>query len=479
MFSKWFGSKKSSKASGGEAKSTHDHSADQNLAKDSRAYSGKNKAAAKSSGVKRSAKNSTDGSVEKPQRQKSTPRREKKTAPPWSLNQFIVAEKEGFTRFHDLDIPLSLMQAIADLGFEYCSPIQAEVLPHTLDGFDAIGKAQTGTGKTAAFLVTAINDLLINPIEEKRYTGEPRVVIIAPTRELVMQIASDARELVKYTDLQVELLIGGMDYGGQLKRIERKPVDIVVATPGRLIDFMTRRDLRLDLVEILVIDEADRMLDMGFIPQVKRIVRATPPKDQRQTLLFSATFTDDVMSLTEQWTIDPVRIEMEPDNIAASSVDQKVYMVGAVDKFNVLKNLLNADEVTSAIVFANRRDQTRWLFDKLRKSGISCGILSGEIAQNKRTSTLKQFKEGKIKVLVATDVAGRGIHVEGISHVVNYNLPEDPEDYVHRIGRTGRAGAEGTSISLACEDDSFMLLDIEELLGEKLHCEQPPLELLN
>ena len=269
-----------------------------------------------------------------------------------------------------------------------------------------------------------------------------------------------------------------MDYGKQLQRVSNQVVDIVLATPGRLIDFVTRRDLHLDLVDILVIDEADRMLDMGFIPQVRRIVRATPHKDKRQTLLFSATFTDDVIRLAEQWTVDPVRVEMEPENIAASSVDQRVYMVSASDKFGLLKNILHSDGVSSTIVFANRRDQTRWLYEKLRKAGILCGMLSGEIPQQKRTQTLDRFKKGQIKVLVATDVAGRGIHVDGISHVVNYRLPEGPEDYVHRIGRTGRAGATGTSISLACEDDAFMLPDIEKLLGQPLRCEQPPEELL-
>lgn len=405
--------------------------------------------------------------------------RPKKPAVAWSLDKFVVPEKEDATRFHDLDLPLSVMHAIADLGFEYCSPIQAAILPHTLDGHDAVGKAQTGTGKTAAFLITAICDLLDQPLEDERYIAEPRVVVIAPTRELVMQIAKDAQDLVKHTDLNVEMLIGGMDYTGQLKRIQRKVVDIVVATPGRLIDFMTRGDLNLEMVEIMVIDEADRMLDMGFIPQVRRIVRACPRKEERQTLLFSATFTDDVIRLTEQWTVDPVRVEMEPDRVASASVDQKVYMVAASEKFQVLKKILQSDEVSSAIVFANRRDQTRWVYEKLSKSSIACGMLSGEIAQQKRTSTLKRFKEGNIKVLVATDVAGRGIHVDGISHVINYNLPEDPEDYVHRIGRTGRAGETGTSISLACEDDAFMLLDIEALLGEKLACEQPPEEFLD
>jgi ATP-dependent RNA helicase RhlB len=217
---------------------------------------------------------------------------------------------------------------------------------------------------------------------------------------------------------------------------------------------------------------------MGFIPQVKRIVRATPPKEDRQTLLFSATFTQDIINLSQQWTYQPIKVEIEPESIAASAVDQKVYLVSSEQRYKVLKNLLRSDGCTSVIVFANRRDQVRRLHERLCKSGISAGILSGEIPQAKRTRTLEQFKKGEIKVLVATDVAGRGIHVEGVSHVVNYNLPDDPEDYVHRIGRTGRAGASGTSISFASEDDAFLLPDLEALLGSKLECTHPPEELL-
>jgi ATP-dependent RNA helicase RhlB len=373
------------------------------------------------------------------------------------------------------------MHAIADLGFQYCSPIQARSLPFALRGHDLVGKAQTGTGKTAAFLITIITDLLQHPVvEEERYAGEARSLVIAPTRELVMQIAEDAKALCKYTDLEIHTLVGGMDYDRQRQRLHQRHCDILVATPGRLLDFCNSRDVHLDQVEVLVIDEADRMLDMGFIPQVRRIVRLTPHKaEHRQTLLFSATFTDDVHRLAEQWTLRPVFVEIEPERVAAASVDQRVFIVETRKKFALLRNLLRDPEVESALVFANRRDQCRRLQEKLRGAGIEAGLLSGEIAQNQRVRTLNAFKEGRLKVLVATDVAGRGLHVDGISHVINYTLPEEPEDYVHRIGRTGRAGKTGTSISFACEDDAFLLEPIGALLGQELKCEQPPPELLH
>lgn len=395
------------------------------------------------------------------------------------MDDFQVDPMEGETRFHDIGLREELMHGIADLGFKYCSPIQAAVLPHTLQGHDAIGKAQTGTGKTAAFLITIFNDLLCNPIEGERFVGEPRALVIAPTRELVMQIAADAVDLTKHADLNVVTLIGGMDYQKQLNQLHNEVVDLVVATPGRLLDFMSRRDLYLDHIEVLVLDEGDRMLDMGFIPQVKRIVRATPRKEDRQTLLFSATFTEDIINLSKQWTYEPISVEIEPEHVVTDSVDQKVFLVSSAQRYRVLNNLLRSEDTTSVIVFANRRDQVRKLHERLRKSGVSAGILSGEVPQNKRTRTLEMFKNGDIKVLVATDVAGRGIHVDGVSHVVNYNLPEDPEDYVHRIGRTGRAGATGVSISFADEDEAFLLPDIEQLLGAKLECTYPPKELLD
>ncbi len=417
--------------------------------------------------------NQTESQKSKPRRRRRSNNRPKKA---WELGQFKVEPAEGKVRFHDLSLPVELMHGIADLGFEYCSPIQAQSLPYTLAGNDVVGKAQTGTGKTAAFLIAIIDDLIKHPLDHEQYAGEPRALIIAPTRELVMQIAEDAKGLTKYTDLKVKTLVGGMDYDRQKTAMHYDTVDIVIATPGRLIDFAGKKDVYLDRVEVLVIDEADRMLDMGFIPQVRRIVRMTPRRENRQTLMFSATFTSDVERLADQWTVQPTRIEIEAENVAADSVDQRVYLVSSDDKFQLLEQVLDKEDVESVIIFANRRDEVRRLFEKLKKKDLSVGMLSGEVPQQKRVRTLDNFKSGTLKILVATDVAGRGIHVDGISHVVNYTLPEEPEDYVHRIGRTGRAGAVGVSISFACEDDSFRLEPIEKLLGSKLECEQPTLD---
>ncbi|MEO0442352.1 MAG: ATP-dependent RNA helicase RhlB [Pseudomonadota bacterium] len=429
-----------------------------------------------------SEKPESNKSVTKPSKPSSqakrSRRKSKKVNKPWDLSSFSVPEVEGKTRFHDLGLELSLMHAIADLKFEYCSPIQAKSLPNSLKGLDLLGKAQTGTGKTAAFLTAIIDDFIKNPIEESRYGGEARALIIAPTRELVLQIAEDAKALAKYTDLTIHTLVGGMDYDKQKRKIQHQLIDILVATPGRLLDFASSKDIYLDQVEVLVLDEADRMLDMGFIPQVRRIVRLTPKRENRQTLFFSATFTDDVQRLAEQWTYDPVRVEIEPESVATDTVEQHVYLVSTEEKLPVLCNVLQQPDVDSLIVFANRRDECRKLHQKLQRKGFKAGLLSGEIHQNKRVKTLDAFKSGKLKVLVATDVAGRGIHIDDISHVVNYTLPEEPEDYVHRIGRTGRAGKKGVSISFACEDDAFRLPAIEALLGTTIVCEQPPEALL-
>ena len=385
------------------------------------------------------------------------------------------AVKVPFSTFN-LEPPLE--RAIADLGFEFCTPIQAQSLRYSLRGYDVTGKAQTGTGKTAAFLITIINDLLKNPIKDTRYIGEPRAIVLAPTRELVIQIANDAANLTKHTDLHVVTLVGGEDYQKQLRQVDKRPVDIVVATPGRLIDFLQQDHLYLGLVELLVIDEADRMLDMGFIPQVRTIVSRTPHKDCRQTLLFSATFTPEIIELTSRWAMDPVMIEIQPERVATDNVEQLVYLVTTEDKYKLLYNLIAAEGADRVIVFNNRRDQVRKLADNLYRHGVSCGLLSGEIAQNKRVRTLEEFRDGTIKVLVATDVAGRGLHIDDVTHVINYSLPEEADDYVHRIGRTGRAGSVGTSISFACEEDSFLLPNIEQTLGQKLPCVYPDASLL-
>ncbi len=401
-------------------------------------------------------------------------RRPKVKSEPWTPDQFVVEPEEGKVRFHDLNLDNRLLHAIADQGFKYCSPIQGVSLPLTLQGKDLIGKAQTGTGKTAAFLITTIQKFISNPIpESERYASEPRALVIAPTRELVMQIEKDARALTAHTGLQVYSVVGGMDYQKQRTHIRDKVVDILVATPGRLIDFLGSQDVFLDQVETLVIDEADRMLDMGFIPDVKRIIRHNKPVGERQTLLFSATFNQDVLNLANYWTKEPEFIEIEAEQLTTDKVEQTVFMVSSDEKLNVICNYIQKNNVKKAIIFGNRRDETRRLQETLQKIGIKCALLSGEVPQHKRVKTLDGFKNGNIEILVATDVAGRGIHVDDVSHVFNYNLPEDPEDYVHRIGRTGRAGKEGKSISFACEDDAFLLPELESYIGMKLNCTYP------
>ena len=417
--------------------------------------------------------------VEKPKIAK--PRRAAAPKPPvipWKLEDFAVEPQEGKVRFHDFKLAPELMHAIQDLGFPYCTPIQAGVLGYTLGGRDAIGRAQTGTGKTAAFLISIISQLTQTPPPKERYMGEPRALIIAPTRELVVQIAKDAADLTKYTDLNVMTFVGGMDFDKQLKQLEARHCDILVATPGRLLDFNQRGEVHLDMVEVMVLDEADRMLDMGFIQLVRQIIRQTPPKAERQTLLFSATFTEDVMNLAKQWTTDPAIVEIESVNVASDMVEQHVYAVAGADKYKLLFNLVNDNGWERVIVFANRKDEVRRIEERLVRDGINAAQLSGDVPQHKRIKTLEGFREGKIRVLVATDVAGRGIHIDGISHVINFTLPEVPDDYVHRIGRTGRAGASGVSISFAGEDDSYQLPSIEAMLGRKISCETPPTELL-
>jgi len=396
----------------------------------------------------------------------------------WDLSQFEVVPAEGKVRFHDLQLPLGIMHAIADLGFQYCSPIQAETLPHTLAGHDVIGQAQTGTGKTAAFLISLLCNQQSKPLPGKPRPGAPRALILAPTRELVMQITKEAEELAKYSAQRVVNVLGGMDYQKQRLEVSSLPVDVMVATPGRLIDFLRQNVIDLSQLEVLVIDEADRMLDMGFIPDVRRIVGSAPPKENRQTLFFSATLTAEVNHLASQWTRKAIHVQIEPEQVAVDSVEQIVYLTTAREKYTLLYNVITQNNLERVMIFANRRDETRKLTDRLKRNAISCAMLSGEVAQKTRVKTLEDFRNGKIRVLVATDVAGRGIHIDGVSHVINYTLPYEPENYVHRIGRTGRAGASGISISFACEEGSFYLPEIEAVLGHPLDCIHPDEKLL-
>jgi ATP-dependent RNA helicase RhlB len=396
----------------------------------------------------------------------------------WDPSEFNVPVVEGKKRFQDFDLPEEIMHAIFDLNFQYCTPIQMEILDKGLEGKDAIGQAQTGTGKTAAFLITSLTRILRHPSTEKRRTGAPRVLVLAPTRELAMQISQDALLLSKYLNLNILTVFGGMDYNKQRNYLVNKTVDILIGTPGRIIDFVNKQELHLNKVDTLILDEADRMLDMGFIPDVKKIIRFCPPKEQRQTLFFSATINTDVRNLAGSWTRDSFSVEIEPDELIVKSIEQIVYIVSSREKYYLLYNILIKEKPGKILVFVNRRDEARDLGKKLFRNGIECEIISGEVDQRKRIKVLDNFKSSAVKVLIATDVAGRGIHVDNISHVINYSLPGDPQDYVHRIGRTGRAGATGISISFATEDDSFSIPAIEELIGKPFVCINPPDELL-
>lgn len=403
------------------------------------------------------------------------PRTERPKKQKWRLHDYEVDPVPGKVRFHDIGLPLPVMHAIADSDFRYCTPVQAESLPHLLEGKDLVGHANTGTGKSAVFLITILTRLYN---QRPKKDGAVEALIIAPTRELVGQITKDARALGKYCNVRIAPVYGGTDYKKQMDFVENNRCDIVVATPGRLLDFCGKKIIDLSRCSTLVIDEADRMLDMGFIPDVRRIVGQLPDKKDRQTLLFSATITDEVKRLAYQWCTKPVNVAIEPEQVAVQSVEQKVYLVTSDEKYAVLYNLLQQNKGARIAVFANQKIEARRLYERLQRNSIECTLLSGDVPQEKRTKRLESFRSGRIPVLVATDVAGRGIHIEGITHVINYTLPYEPEDYVHRIGRTGRAGAEGISVSFACEEESFVLPEIEEFIGRKLDCSQPDEELL-
>ena len=388
----------------------------------------------------------------------------------WSLDSFVVEPMEGKKRFHDFDLPSEVMHGIADLGFKYCTEIQALSLEQALAGKNIAGKAQTGSGKTAAFLVAILTRYLRTPESRAKTGGTPRALVIAPTRELVIQICADADAIGKYCNLRCLAIYGGMDYDRQKHEVSSAPVDLLVATPGRLLDYVKSHVIDLSKVDTLVIDEADRMLDMGFIPDVRRIMSRLPSKDKRTTMLYSATLDDTVMRLAMNWMEQPYKAEVASETNATDTVKQVVYVIRADDKFKVLFNHIALHPDSRTLVFCNRKSTTEDVYESLKVRGVSVEMLSGDVNQNKRLKVFDQFRDGEVKVVVATDVAGRGIDIKGLSYVVNFDFPYEAEDYVHRIGRTGRAGSTGVAISFADEFESCQIPEIEKYINETLEC---------
>ena len=388
-----------------------------------------------------------------------------------------VPPAEGKTRFLDLPLHEEVQFGVQHAGFEYCTPIQALTLPAVLAGRDIAGKAQTGTGKTAAFLLGGFTMMLKNPRSGEAKPGTPRMVVLAPTRELAMQIHKDALELGVFTGLKSVVVFGGMDHEKQRRNL-LGPIDLLVGTPGRVIDYCRSGDLKLKETEILIIDEADRMLDMGFIPDIKRIVYQLPPKGVRQTMLFSATLEESILRLSAGWLAEPAVIESEPEKLVSENIDQTFYSVSRDEKLGLLLYLLRTSSYERVIIFGNRKDVNSRLQYDLARYGYKVPLLSGDIPQQKRIQILEKFRTGEEKIVIATDVAARGIHVDDVSLVINYDLPERSEDYIHRIGRTGRAGNRGKSISFLCEYGGYYLPDIEELLGVTFPSEVPTEEMV-
>jgi ATP-dependent RNA helicase RhlB len=370
-------------------------------------------------------------------------------------------------RFTEFNLHESLQAGLNEAGFEFCTPIQAETLPHALDGKDVAGQAQTGTGKTMAFLLATYQRLLTMEPDPERKPNQPLALMLAPTRELAIQIEKDAEVIGKQTGLKLGLVYGGTGYDTQRKMLEQG-VDILVGTPGRLIDYFKQGLYRLDRLQVLVLDEADRMFDMGFIKDIRFLLHRMPPPDKRLGLLFSATLSLRVEELGYEHLDDPVEVKIETENVTADKVTEIVYHPSNEEKIPLLIGLLRQHEPRRTMIFIN----TKWVAEKiyawLLGNGFTAGIISGDVPQKKRERLLQDFKDDKINILVATDVAARGLHIPAVSHVFNYDLPQDAEDYVHRIGRTARAGATGDAISFACEDTAYHLMDIEEYIGHKI-----------
>jgi ATP-dependent RNA helicase RhlB len=379
------------------------------------------------------------------------------------------------TAFSSFSLPVKLMQGIEDAGFSMCTPIQAETLPVALGGKDVAGQAQTGTGKTAAFLVAVYNYLLTHEVDEHRKVNQPRALILAPTRELAIQIHSDARVLGQHTGLKPVLAYGGTGYDQQRDEITAG-VDILIGTPGRLIDYFKQHVYNLKMAQVIVLDEADRMFDLGFIKDIRYLFHRCPPPEQRLGLLFSATLSHRVQELAYEHMNNPVHIDVEPEKVTADRVRQVLYHTSNEEKIPLLIGLLSHGDPRRSIVFVNTKRNAERVWSYLEGNGLKCAVLSGDVPQNKRQRLLKEFQDGKLPVLIATDVAARGLHVPDVSHVFNYDLPQDAEDYVHRIGRTARVGKDGDAISFACENFVYSLPEIEAFIGHKIPVEAVPVD---
>ena len=372
--------------------------------------------------------------------------------------------------FTSLDLPEPVLQGVRDAGFVAATAIQEAALPLALKDKDVAGQSQTGTGKTAAFLIAAFTRCLRHAAPARSGATAPRVLIIAPTRELVVQIEADARLLGSHTGLRILSVYGGIDYNKQREAL-REGCDVLVGTPGRLIDYLKQHIWSPGRVEVLVIDEADRMFDMGFIADLRFILRRLPRPERRQSFLFSATLSFRVMELTWEFMNNPTQITISPQQKTVEKAEQVLYHVGRDEKFSLLLGLLKREGGSRILIFANTREEARRLEDRLGRNGWQARALTGDVDQKRRLRILADFKEGELPVLVATDVASRGLHIEGVSHVVNWDLPQDAEDYVHRIGRTARAGAAGKAISFADESSALALEPIEKFIGQKIRVE--------
>ena len=382
-------------------------------------------------------------------------------------------------KFSDLPLLPELQSAISEMGFELCTPIQAKTLPISLEGRDIAGQAQTGTGKTAAFLLAAFQHLINHPKPNKnnRNQSQVRFVILAPTRELAIQIAKDADALSKNTELKIALAYGGTGYDKQQKAIEAG-VDVLIGTPGRIIDYWKKKVFSLHECQGLVLDEADRMLDLGFIQDIRFLLRRLPDPTKRLSMMFSATLSHRVMELSYEHMNQPEKLEIKAEAVNTKKIDQHVYYPSNDEKIPLLIGLIQKLKPERAIVFVNTKRNAETIDDFLRGNDIQAVLISGDVRQNKRQQLLKEFSSGKHQILIATDVAARGLHIEEVSHVFNYDLPQIAEDYVHRIGRTARAGASGEAHSFACEDTAFYLPEIEEYIGMRVPMESVTADLL-